>query len=418
MVSWFEPFRNEPYLRRNFLANTFDGALYSFAMSFIALTTVMPVFVKNISGSNIYVGLIPVLWTLGFNFPQIIMANYVRKLAFKKRLLLITAIAQRLPWFFLAVFCWLIVGNVSHWLQTALFLILFLIAAVCGSINLPGWFDLIAKVTPVKLRGRLFAARALIGGLLGIIGGISVKYVLDNYPFPVNFGMLFFIAFMVMMISYLLLVIIKETKPNPNKEHIAYLQYLKRIPVTVRTNINFRNFLIADAMIISSLLADAFYALNGIEKFSLNEAYAGVFTIIMMGSAILGNILFGFIADKKGHKINLTLAAISGFSAAVAALAAPSAAVYLIVFVFAGFTTTLIHLSRLTIIAELCAEEDRPSYVAITNLITSPFTLLGIAGGWIANTYGYSLVFVIAGLFALTAALWLGLKVKEPRTVL
>ncbi len=162
-------------------------------------------------------------------------------------------------------------------------------------------------------------------------------------------------------------------------------------------------------------MADAFYALNAIEKFKLNEAYAGIFTIIMMTSIILGNIVFGFIADKKGHKINLMLAALSGFSAAFTALIAPSVTVYSAVFIFAGFTTTLIQLSRLTIIAELCAEEDRPSYVAITNLITSPFILLGIAGGWIANHFGYAAVFILAAFFAISSSLWFGLQVKEPR---
>jgi MFS family permease len=415
VVNWFDEYSEEPYVKRNFFANTFDGALYSFAMSFVSLSTVMPVFVKNVTGSNIFVGLIPVLWTLGFNFPQILMANYVRRLPFKKPLLILTALGQRLPWLFLAIFSFLFIGEIPHWLQVSIFFILFILAAVCGSINLPGWFDLVAKVTPVRLRGRLFASRSLIGALLGITGGLTVKFVLDNYSFPQNFAILFLTAFVIMMISYALLFVIKETQPNSHKERIPYPEFFRRIPALLKSQKNYRNYLVADALLISSLMADAFYALNGIEKFSLNEASAGTFTIVMMGSTIIGNLLFGYIADRKGHKINLMLASLSAASAALVALFAPTVFTYYFVFVFAGFTITLIQMSRLTIIAELCAEEDRPSYVAITNMITSPFILFGLGGGWIANQFGYNTVFIIAGIFALSSTFWFGRKVIEPR---
>ena len=43
----------------------FGGAIFSLAMSFVSLQTVLPVFVKKIGGSNVAVGLIPVLWASG-----------------------------------------------------------------------------------------------------------------------------------------------------------------------------------------------------------------------------------------------------------------------------------------------------------------------------------------------------------------
>jgi MFS family permease len=418
VIKWFDPYVSEPHVKRNFFINTFDGAIYSFAMSFVALTTVMPVFVKNVTGSNIYVGLIPVLWTIGFNFPQIVMANYVRRLPFKKPLLLITALAQRLPWLFLGIFSWFFISNTPQWLLVVLFLTLFLLAAVCGSLNLPGWFDLVAKLTPVRLRGRLFASRSLIGALLGILGGLTVKYVLDNVAYPYSFSILFFAAFIIMMISYVLLFFLKENIPNAQQEHIPYIEFFRRIPLLIKSKKNYRNYLIADAMLISSLMADAFFTLNAINKFSLSEASAGIFTIIMMSSVIIGNFLFGYLADKHGHKLNLFLAALTSFSACIIALVAPNPFLYSAVFVFAASTTALLQLSRLSIIAELCEEDDRPSYIAITNMITSPFILLGVAGGWLANLYGYDFVFIIAAFFAMISLFWFSRKVIEPRKAL
>ncbi|HPR88870.1 MAG TPA: hypothetical protein PL181_12685, partial [bacterium] len=83
---------------RNFIVNVMDGAFYSFGLAFITQQTLLPVFVKKIGGGNIAIGLIPVLWMLGFNLPQILIASQVQGLRLKKRFFLKTSLFQRLPW--------------------------------------------------------------------------------------------------------------------------------------------------------------------------------------------------------------------------------------------------------------------------------------------------------------------------------
>src|SRR4051812_46760703 len=87
--------------RNNFIANTFDGDLFSLGFSLASQQTVLPVFVKNLGGNNFHLGLIPVLWTAGVNFPQIFIAPYAERFALKKPLFLKTALFQRLPWLIL-----------------------------------------------------------------------------------------------------------------------------------------------------------------------------------------------------------------------------------------------------------------------------------------------------------------------------
>jgi len=60
-------------IKRNYRINIADGAMFSFAMALVSQQTVIPVFIKSIGGSSIAIGMIPVIWTIGFNFPQIIM---------------------------------------------------------------------------------------------------------------------------------------------------------------------------------------------------------------------------------------------------------------------------------------------------------------------------------------------------------
>jgi MFS family permease len=415
MLNWFSAHSENEYIKTNFFLNVFDGAFYSFGMSFISLVAIIPVFVRKIGGSNIEVGLIPVFWTIGFNFPQIFFANHVRKLHYKKSLLLKTAFFQRVPWLLLSFLCFFIIGKVSGGFDLIFFFILFLLAAIAGSINLPGWFDLIAKLTPVQIRGRLFALRIIFGAILGIVGGLIAERILSFLQFPCSFGLLFLSAYIMMMISYLSLFKLKEEFPNPAKKELKYKEFFYSLPQLLKQEKNYRNYLIADALLTASLMADSFYAVNAITKFGLPESYAGIFTAIIMTSMVAGNLIYGYLADRLGHKLNLTIAASSTTVACLTALFAPSLGIYFIAFVGSASSTSLIQLSRLAIIAELSAEEDRPTYIALTNVLTSPFILVSILAGWFANALGYNIVFILAGTFALTSAAWFFTMVREPR---
>jgi MFS family permease len=84
----------------------------------------------------------------------------------------------------------------------------------------------------------------------------------------------------------------------------------------------------------------------------------------------------------------------------------------------AALNIILLQVSRVTIVAEICSEEDRPTYVALTNVITAPFILSGMFGGIIANVFGYNTLFTMSIFFSIITFLWLTIKVVEPRRIL
>jgi len=400
--------------RVNLIANVLDGSFYAFGMSFVSLQTIIPVFVQTMGGTNVAVGLVPVLWTFGFNFPQILIVRHVQKLPWKKSLFMKTSFIQRVPWLLMSMVCFFLLEHVGTGIRLVLFFFFFLLTAIGGSLNLPVWFDLISKLTPVKIRGRMFAARSILGALLGIFGGALVTLILGSLSFPQNYGLLFLLAFTMMMVSYWFLNLLTEPVESPVRKDRErhYIEVARRI---LEGEANFRNFVVSDALIISSSMANAFFAVHAVRKFELSDAYAGVFTVVMMVSMIVGSILFGFLADRFGHKLNLFISAGATLSGSIIAILAPSLEVYLLVFVFSASTLAINMISRLPMVAELCPEEERPTYVALTNIFTSPFVLLGIVAGWLADVAGFAAVFLLAAAFALAAAYWLWARVKEPR---
>jgi MFS family permease len=397
--------------------NVLDGSFYAFGLAFISQSAVLPVLVTEIGGSAIAVGLIPVVWTIGFNFPQIFIAHYASGIKSKKALVMKTAIVQRLPWLLLSLAAFYVFDEVGIAISLILFFIGFAMAAVGGAFNLPGWFDLISKVTPVNLRGRLFAFRVAIGGIFGIIAGAGVKIILDNFSYPNGYGILFLTGFLIMMISYLFVCLIKEELINePKRSDIRYKDFLLSLPTIFKKEKNYRNFLISDAFIMIAQMAPAFFTVHAFYKFNLTPGYVGVITIVMMTATIIGSFAFGYLADHLGHRINLFFEAVFMLAACAISLIAGTVEVYYFVFVFAALASSLMQISRLTIVAEFCVEEERPTYIALTNLLTVPFTFSGILGGVVANKFGYEPVFVISGIFALLSAIWISAMMTEPRT--
>lgn len=402
-------------VRWNFVANVMDGALFSFALSFVSVHTILPVLVKNIGGGNVAVGMIPVVWIVGFNVPQVLVAHRVQRQAFKKSLLLRTAMVQRVPWLLLALVMLLAVDHLAVDLSLALFFAVFAMAAVGGSLNLPVWFDLIAKLTPVTLRGRLFGTRMLLGSLFGVIGGWASALVLGAFAYPGSYAVLFGLAFAAMMISYVCLLCLRETEPSERSEQLPVS--VATLVTTLRTQKAFRTFLIGDSLLTISTMGTAFYAVAGIQRFALSNASAGAFTMVMMATGMGASVLLGVAADRFGHKINLLIAAGAVLCGSLGALAAPSVELYMAVFVCAAVALTAAQVSRLPFLAELVHETDRPRLIAVANLVTSPWSLSWIAAGWLADAHGFTPVFIAAGFFAALSLLWNALMLAEPRHV-
>lgn len=420
MLKYFiqlEPLTENPVLRRNFVLNIIDGGVFALGMSLISHQTILPVFVKNIGGTNIAVGMIPVLWMIGFHFPQIFFAHLAQRLSYKKKLMLETGFIQRIPFLILALFTFFIIADIPAGYALFVFFLMFTIAAIGGSVHLPVWFDLISKITPVTTRGRLFGYRAIVGGILGIGGGWLAMMILDSVSYPANFASLFLLAFIIMMISFYALTKLKEEHPTTLSAHQNLKQNIRNIPSILLHEHNFRNFLIADAFIIIGATANAFYTVHAFDKFSLTDSYAGIFTMVMMISTIISSFIIGSLADNFGHRINLIISSLVTVIACIFALTAANVYIYLVVFIISAFTINVTIISRLTLVVEMCTDSERPTFIALTNMITSPFVLSGILGGWLANRMGYDILFYGAGLSAAIATLWLLFKVREPRTL-
>ena len=403
-------------LRSNLRAHIMDGALFGFAMSFVSVTTIMPVFIQQIGGSAVAIGSVPVLWTVGLNLPQAVFVRFTQAGKLVRPSVLRFGFLHRVSFLIVGLFAFFVIGRLPSTLSVPILMILLFSVAVTGSLGVPPWFHLFTKTTPVRLRGRLLALRQLLSSFLGILGGLAVTIILSALPLPANFALLFVVAFILSMVSYFYLRVLKEPiSESVGKRIEDSVGIFHQARLILGRDKNFRNFLIVDASTLMSMTASAFYSVHAIQEFNLPPSYAGTFTVIVMASMAAGNILFGYIADSFGHKMNLMLLAGASVAASVVALFAGNILVYGFAFFFMAMTIGLQGISRLSFVAEMCTEVDRPTYIALTNTLTAPTVAVGILLGWIARTYGFQPVFAAGMLFGLFALVKLHFGVRDPR---
>jgi hypothetical protein len=69
----------------------------------------------------------------------------------------------------------------------------------------------------------------------------------------------------------------EDTVPEAEGKTISLREILSRSKIILKENKDFKNFLIADALILMSLTASAFYAVYAVRKFNLPTSYAALY---------------------------------------------------------------------------------------------------------------------------------------------
>lgn len=390
--------------------------MYAFALSFISFSTILPVFIQRMGGDAVAIGAVPVLWNLGASFPQLFLGQQKNDEKFVKPAIVHYSVLYRSSFLFTALIIYFILGHIPVSFSVPITLSLILMITILGSVPGPRWVTLFSKTTPVKLRGRLLAIRQLIGALLGIFAGSIIIVILSSISFPQNFAVLFILCFIFMLVSLYFLKEVKETEENLGEEIIIIkIKRFDKVKQVLKENKNFRNYLVADGLLLIGLTSSAFFAVYAIERFRLPTSYAGSFTIIFMASTVLGNIIFGYFADIFGHKINLMIMAAVLLLASLSAIVSINPLIFGSVFFFFALAQSIQGISRIAFVVELSGEKDRTLYASLLNSITAPALLFGIFAGFIISFIGYPIVFLIYILFSGFTVYWLYKKVEEPR---
>ena len=407
----------EANLTWNFWVNLIDQVFIMFGLNLVSQTTIMPLLVSELTPSKIAIGLIPATYNLSYLLPQLLTANLSERLRRKKPfVMLVGSVGERVPYLLIGLAVWWLAKPAPTIALVAFFLLLATSAASNGTAT-PAWYSMIAKVIPVHRRGLWSGLGRSLGALLGIAGAGLAARILEGWPFPRNFGFCFVLAFISAAISWGGLSLTREPASPTVKPRTSQGHYLRQLPALLQRDGNYLRFLVGRSVANLGTMAAGFLMVYGKEDIPGALEQVGTLTAVLVGSQAVTNLLWGVVADRKGHKIVLCGAAFFMALAVAAAWAASSPAWLWAAFALLGISTAADSVSRMNIILEFCSPEDRPTYIGLTNTLLAPGMLAPVIGGWLATWAGYRPMFLVAGVLSVLGSALLALWVQEPRHV-
>jgi MFS family permease len=408
----------ERHYRHNFIVNFLDGTFFWGGLSFIAARTILPVFVSHLTDSKLAIGLLSTIVASGWLLPQLFAANWTQRLSRKKVApVKFGFFAERVPLFLMAPTA--LVAITSPSLALILFFIILTWRTIGSGVVAVGWQDMLAKVIPVDRRGRFFGIMAFSGAATGIIGATAAAWLLDHYGFPFGYALCFAIAAVLILISWFFLALTREPAQISREPNISQREFWSRLPSLLRADQNFQHLLFSQVINVTGGMAIGFFTVYAVERWHLPDYQAGSFTISMLIGQAISNLLFGVLADRKGHKLVLELSAVCGALAIGLACIAPAPEWFYVIFALYGANTAGFILSGIMIVFEFSPPNVRPTYIGLNN------TVLGIVagitpliGGWLVSTVGYQVLFAGASVVSLVGFAMLHWWVEDPRDVI
>jgi MFS family permease len=400
--------------RWNFAVNLADGACFFLGLSFISSSTVVPLFISKLTSSPLPIGLASVMAQAGWYLPQLFTANVVERLPRRKPVVVrIGFFSERVPiWLFVPA-ALLIPRSAS--LALVLFLAFYAWQQLGGGLIATAWQDMIARCFPVDRRGRFWGLTTFVGTATGIFGAALSTRVLSRFPFPVNFAYVFAAASLSITASWIFISLTREPVPPMTAPRRTNRQFWAGVSDILRQDHNFRRFLVARLTLAMGTMGWGFVTVSAVQRWRVADSNVGVYTAALLVGQTLGNVAFGFLADRFGHKLSLEFSGLAACLAFAMAWLAPGPGWYYAVFVLLGVTLGAVIVSGTLVPMEFCESQRRPTYAGIVNTGVGLISVLApMLGVWLAGV-GYHWLFALSAGVNLAALILMRWWVREPR---
>ena len=400
-------------LRRNFLAHFTHGMLGMTGFRIVYAPTFVPAYLGLLTGSPFMVGLGQSLQQAGAVLSPMLGAQQIEH---RKKVLPISLILgglMRIQLLGLALAGWFLVGPA---LTVTTLIFLFLLGFFMGSQRV-AFQVLLAKVIPIRKRGRLQAWRNLFGG--GLAAALSYwagKTLIEENWLGNGYATTFFFSFVLTTIGLTIIWrFMREPEPPTVRQRMSLRERLAEFPALLEDR-DYRNFLIAQFLTMSGRISIPFCILYAGESMGLTGETVGILSLAFLGADTLSNMLWGPLGDRFGFRLIMLLAVATWAAALVMLLAASASWMFFIAFAGLGMALSGYMMSQQTLVLEFGHRDDVPMRLAASTTVETTMATVGpLIGGGIVALAGYPPVFLLTLVSLGAAFLMLLFRVREPR---
>ena len=408
-----------PFLRHNLVALGLDFGLFLVGLSFAGQSTILPAFAAHLGAPNVVIGAIPAIMTIGWYLPPLFVAGYTESLSRKLPFILRYTVWERAPYLVLAATAFALAEGAPR-LALVVVLAMLLLIAGTGGVLMPAWMDVVGRAIPTRLRGRFFAVASMGAGVAGLGAGLITAWLLSAVPAPRSYAICFFLAALVLALSYVALTRVREPAGPAGAPRSPLRHQLRRVPALVRGDRNLAWYLVARVVASVGTAATGFYTVYALGVLGAPAWQAGVFTTSIVVGKLAGDAVLGWVADHAGHRAVLIAGVAATFAANAVAITARSPDALLVSFALVGVQFAAQNVSGLNVLLEFAPSvAERPTYLGLGLTAMAPVAFAApLLAGLAADAWGFRTVFAITGVFGLAALLLLIGRVRDPRHAL
>lgn len=404
-----------PNLYFNFIVNVLDGAFFGVALGFASFGTNIPLFVKLFTDKALLIGLIPAIHMAGLRFPALFTAHWVSKRKRYKPFLLACTVHERLPFLGLAVVAWFM-HDLDPVLVVVLIFLLLIWQGLGGGMGLVAWQSMLAKVLSPGRLGTFYGMQMGAMSVLASVSAFIAGVLLDHYSPRTGFALVFLLAFLSLIISFIMVALTREPDNPPVIEFPSRGTVQTSLMKILRRDANFRWFLVVTVLAQLATMCFAFYMVYVVIQYGASKTMAGILTSTILIAQVLGNLIMGWIGDRKSHYLVMGVGLASGTVSAFLAWQATSVAWFFPVVFFGGLANVAVWTISMAITLEFGQPEERQAYIGLANTLIAPATILApIFGGWLADRAGYPVTFLASAVCGVLTLLVFFLRLRDPR---
>jgi len=390
--------RKEKGFDRNYFALLFEGASFLGAISIMAASGAVALFIDTMTGSVALVGLAISLQALTMRVGQLLGAPFVNMIRDLPKTLFVAMIFQRILPFLMAVPLFLGFGGYT---AVWIFLVLFgLFWLWDGAITVP-WSELTARALKPELRGHMMGMQVAIGGGLSLLTGLLLAWLLatPSLTDSLRFGYIFILTGAVVIVSIIFIRLVKDPSPIKVPEKANFKKYYSKLPAILRNNKPLQIAIIARLPGYIGFSVITFVIVFGTHTLEMTESEISLLVYSQIAGGLIGGVVLGETSRRFGNKTVILLC-----NAGV--IVTLGMAIILTIFPALGY----IWLISLCILASLwyhnwlgyinytldiAPKEHRPAYQVICNVIGIPFSFISYAIGAFIESRGYASAFII-----------------------
>ncbi|MCK4523299.1 MFS transporter, partial [candidate division WOR-3 bacterium] len=242
------------------------------------------------------------------------------------------------------------------------------------------------------------------GGVLAILGGFYVKFILSTFGYPKNFSILFITAGFIVAIALLSWIIADEPSSENQIKIKKFRSFLKVGFSLLSKDTDFKAIFFYKIVIGIAMGPVPFYSLFAIKMLNIDASNIGFFIVLQMAGLIVSNILWERIS-KNGVKYIMIITALSILLQPIVAVCSLFYGILpmYIVFFLIGVSVSGLRISSMTYLLHIAPDNKRPTYMGFYNTFTAPFLFYPMLNGIIINLFSFIPTFIISGIFAIIA---------------